>query len=486
MIPIGVVGAGLDPVALERRAAASSTVLGARQPGRRGPRARDGHARARRNRINIVFSLVFTPLLFTGLQPVPVAVAGHAAAGSRCVTALNPMTYVSEGMRAALVPEVPHIRPWICLLVLVGSLVVLHVRSACGASTAARSTDAAARPDPRSVRREAHAADDERPRARRLDDEDGVRARPPAAAGRWAGRSGSGSTPGAAPRRPRGALAAAGQGGRRRAAPVVPATRMRAARQPLRPPRRSSTRRRPERASARRARRSPRASAASARRGVRPARSAVRAQALPAGRCAARGRAAEERGRQEGGGGDAERAEGLRRGRDSHRRGEPSGYCLREDGGRHARIARARRKPAAGRARERCGPPPRRASRWVRGAAARPAPRRGRRRPGRRAARTPRSSRSSCSSSRCRTQFYKAALRDGQTRRCAARISRARSARRRREHVRMLAERVGDRARPALRPDFGAALRTTPRRPARRDRPRGAHRSPPTSVRART
>ena len=29
------------------------------------------------------------------------------------------MTYVSELMRAALVPQVPHIAPWICLLVLV-------------------------------------------------------------------------------------------------------------------------------------------------------------------------------------------------------------------------------------------------------------------------------------------------------------------------------------------------------------------------------
>jgi ABC-2 type transport system permease protein len=41
------------------------------------------------------------------------------------VTACNPMTYVSEGMRAALVPEVPHIAPWVCVLVLLGSLAVL-------------------------------------------------------------------------------------------------------------------------------------------------------------------------------------------------------------------------------------------------------------------------------------------------------------------------------------------------------------------------
>ena len=40
------------------------------------------------------------------------------------VTALNPLTYVSEGMRAALVPEVPHIRPWVSVLVLVLTIVV--------------------------------------------------------------------------------------------------------------------------------------------------------------------------------------------------------------------------------------------------------------------------------------------------------------------------------------------------------------------------
>ncbi len=76
------------------------------------------------NRINIVFSLVFTPLLFTGCSQYPWPSLDQLP-WFQVLTALNPMTYVSETMRAALVPEVPHIRPWICLLVLVGSLVVL-------------------------------------------------------------------------------------------------------------------------------------------------------------------------------------------------------------------------------------------------------------------------------------------------------------------------------------------------------------------------
>ena len=35
------------------------------------------------------------------------------------------MTYVSEGLRGALVPEVPHIRPWVCLVVLIFAVSVL-------------------------------------------------------------------------------------------------------------------------------------------------------------------------------------------------------------------------------------------------------------------------------------------------------------------------------------------------------------------------
>ena len=35
------------------------------------------------------------------------------------MTLFNPLTYASEGMRAALVPGVPHIRTWVCLALLV-------------------------------------------------------------------------------------------------------------------------------------------------------------------------------------------------------------------------------------------------------------------------------------------------------------------------------------------------------------------------------
>ncbi len=83
------------------------------------------------NRINIVFSLVFTPLLFTGCSQYPWPSLDKLP-WFQVVTALNPMTYVSEGLRAALVPSVPHIAPWICILVLCGSLVVLLAIGARG------------------------------------------------------------------------------------------------------------------------------------------------------------------------------------------------------------------------------------------------------------------------------------------------------------------------------------------------------------------
>jgi len=75
-------------------------------------------------RINLLFSLVFTPLLFTGASQYP----WPSLASLRwfqVVSAFNPMTYVSEGLRAAMVPDVPHIRPWVCLVVLVAALVAL-------------------------------------------------------------------------------------------------------------------------------------------------------------------------------------------------------------------------------------------------------------------------------------------------------------------------------------------------------------------------
>ncbi|MDT7634986.1 MAG: type transport system permease protein [Pseudonocardiales bacterium] len=67
-------------------------------------------------RINVLFALIFAPLMFTGSVQFP----WHALSAERwfqVVCALNPLTYVSEGIRAALVPSVPHLPYLLCVVV---------------------------------------------------------------------------------------------------------------------------------------------------------------------------------------------------------------------------------------------------------------------------------------------------------------------------------------------------------------------------------
>jgi ABC-2 type transport system permease protein len=72
------------------------------------------------SRLNIMFALILTPLLFTGATQYPWPSLDRLP-WFQVVTALNPLTYVSEGVRAALVPDVPHMPPWVCVLVLIVS-----------------------------------------------------------------------------------------------------------------------------------------------------------------------------------------------------------------------------------------------------------------------------------------------------------------------------------------------------------------------------
>jgi ABC-2 type transport system permease protein len=78
------------------------------------------------NRINVTFALVLTPLLFTGSSQYPWPSLAHIR-WFQVVSACNPMTYVSEGLRGAMAPSVPHIPLWVCFTVAVGALVALSV-----------------------------------------------------------------------------------------------------------------------------------------------------------------------------------------------------------------------------------------------------------------------------------------------------------------------------------------------------------------------
>jgi ABC-2 type transport system permease protein len=73
--------------------------------------------------INLVFALVLTPLLFTGASQYPWP-SLSVLRWFQIVTLFNPLTYASEGMRAALVPEVPHMAPWISVLALIASVLL--------------------------------------------------------------------------------------------------------------------------------------------------------------------------------------------------------------------------------------------------------------------------------------------------------------------------------------------------------------------------
>jgi ABC-2 type transport system permease protein len=83
------------------------------------------------NRIQMMFALILTPLLFTGCNQYPWPSLAHIR-WFQVVTAFNPMTYASEGMRAALTPSVPHMRPWICLLGLAVGLAIFTVTGVKG------------------------------------------------------------------------------------------------------------------------------------------------------------------------------------------------------------------------------------------------------------------------------------------------------------------------------------------------------------------
>ncbi|MGO8873114.1 MAG: ABC transporter permease [Acidimicrobiales bacterium] len=76
------------------------------------------------NRINVTFALVLTPLIFTGSSQYPWPSLGDLR-WFQVVSALNPMTYVSEGLRGLMAAGVPHIQTWICFVVAIGALVVL-------------------------------------------------------------------------------------------------------------------------------------------------------------------------------------------------------------------------------------------------------------------------------------------------------------------------------------------------------------------------
>ena len=74
--------------------------------------------------IGLIFSVVVVPITFLGCVYYPWALLYHVRWLQYAVL-LNPIVYMSEGLRAALTPALPHMPVWLILGALVVSLLVL-------------------------------------------------------------------------------------------------------------------------------------------------------------------------------------------------------------------------------------------------------------------------------------------------------------------------------------------------------------------------
>jgi ABC-2 type transport system permease protein len=76
--------------------------------------------------ISLMFSLIFTPLIFTGCTYYPWA-ALYRVRWYQIVTLINPLTYCSEGLRYSMAPpfhghEIPTLgMPWIIAVLIVAN-----------------------------------------------------------------------------------------------------------------------------------------------------------------------------------------------------------------------------------------------------------------------------------------------------------------------------------------------------------------------------
>ena len=83
------------------------------------------------NRINIMFGLIIVPIMFTGAVQYPWPSLDQLR-WFQVVTAANPLTYCSEGVRAAVVPDVPHIPVGLSALALTGFALVFSTIGVIG------------------------------------------------------------------------------------------------------------------------------------------------------------------------------------------------------------------------------------------------------------------------------------------------------------------------------------------------------------------
>jgi ABC-2 type transport system permease protein len=82
-------------------------------------------------RINVMFALILTPLMFTGCIQYPLVRLDHIR-WFQTISALNPLSYCAEGARAALAPHTPHLDPAVSVSALVGYAVLFTATGILG------------------------------------------------------------------------------------------------------------------------------------------------------------------------------------------------------------------------------------------------------------------------------------------------------------------------------------------------------------------
>ncbi|HEV2719561.1 MAG TPA: ABC transporter permease [Thermoanaerobaculia bacterium] len=76
--------------------------------------------------IGLMFSVILGPMIMFGCTYYPWA-GLKVVPAMKYLVLINPLVYVSEGMRAALTPSMPHMNPWVMLAALIATTVLFLV-----------------------------------------------------------------------------------------------------------------------------------------------------------------------------------------------------------------------------------------------------------------------------------------------------------------------------------------------------------------------
>ena len=76
--------------------------------------------------VPLVFSLIVVPVMFLGCTYYPWK-SLEVIRWLQLLVLINPLVYVSEGLRGALTPQVPHMSPWVTFGALLAATLALGI-----------------------------------------------------------------------------------------------------------------------------------------------------------------------------------------------------------------------------------------------------------------------------------------------------------------------------------------------------------------------